>query len=59
MSARHKLNVAAGNGILLIAGVSALLCQSWTVFWLLSGVLLLGAIASGSIRSGKRGGRRR
>ena len=42
MSARHKLNQANLNGVLLIAGVIAFLFGSWEVFFLL--VVLLAAI---------------
>ena len=55
MSARHKLNQAHLNGVLLIAGVAAFLFGSWQVFLLLAVLLSLGAIMGGGIRfSGRR-----
>ena len=49
-NARHKLNASAIHGALLVAGVVALLFQSWAVFWLLVIVLLATAFMSGDIR---------
>ena len=50
MSARHKLNVSYVNGILLVAGVIAALCDSWSVFFLLAAIFAGLAIHSGDIR---------
>ena len=46
-NARHKLNASAIHGVLLVAGVVALLFQSWAVFWLLVIVLLATALHVG------------
>ena len=55
MSARHKLNQANLNGVLLVAGVAALLFGSWEIFLLLAVLLTLSAVIGGGIRlSGKR-----
>ena len=55
MSARHKLNQANLNGVLLIAGVAAFLFGAWEVFLLLAVLLTIGAIIGGGIRlSGRR-----
>jgi hypothetical protein len=54
MGARHKLNTAAINGILVVAGAIAFFCQSWTVFWVLVAILGASAIHSGDIRFGRR-----
>ncbi|QDT66658.1 hypothetical protein [Calycomorphotria hydatis] len=49
-NARHKLNAAAINGVLLVAGLIALLTQSWQIFILLLFLLLVTSTVSGSIR---------
>ncbi len=50
LSARRKLNVAAVNGAIVIAGVVGALVGSWGVFWLLLVVLLLLGLHGGDIR---------
>lgn len=50
MSARQKLNVAAINGSLIIAGTVASVAQSWLLFWGLLLFLLTTAVATGGIR---------
>ncbi len=50
MSARTKLNVAAFNGAIVVAGVVGALAQSWWVFGLLTTGLLLLAIHAGETR---------
>lgn len=55
MTARHKLNQANLNGVLLIAGGVAFLVGSWEVFFLLIVLLLIGAVLGGGIRfSGRK-----
>ncbi len=49
-TARHKLNAASINGILIVAGIVAFFGQSWTVFWLLVAILLGTSLMSGDIR---------
>ena len=34
MNAREKLNIAYVNGAIVVAGVLAMLAESWMVFWL-------------------------
>jgi hypothetical protein len=54
MNAREKLNVAYVNGALVVAGVLAMLAQSWTVFWLSLAGLVFIQLGSGGIRPSKR-----
>ncbi len=49
-TARHKLNAAVFNGILIVAGMAALLLQSWKVFLLVAAALVVGAWWAGDIR---------
>ncbi|QDU59569.1 hypothetical protein Pan216_03990 [Planctomycetes bacterium Pan216] len=49
-NARNKLNAATIQGIVLIAGVFALLTRSWIVFLLLAIVLAGTSFLSGDIR---------
>jgi uncharacterized membrane protein YgdD (TMEM256/DUF423 family) len=50
MSARHKLNAASIHGVLFIAGLIALLTESWKIFFLLTVILIGTACYSGDIR---------
>ena len=50
MGARHKLNSAALHGVLIVAGLIALVTNSWTVFCLAAAALLATAVHSGDIR---------
>ncbi len=49
-TARHKLNAASVNGILILAGLAGLLLQSWNVFVLVGVVLAVSAWCAGDIR---------
>ena len=49
-NARHKLNAATIHGILIVAGIVAILVQSWLCFWVLVAVLLGTSLMSGDIR---------
>jgi hypothetical protein len=49
-TARHKLNAATFNGILIVAGLAALLLQSWKAFVLVAIVLAVSAWSAGDIR---------
>ena len=49
-NARNKLNAAAIRGVVLVAGLLALLIGSWPIFWLLVAVLLVTSIMDGDIR---------
>ena len=54
-NARDKLNAASIRGVILVAGVVALLLKSWSIFWLLVAILLLTSVMAGDIRlNGKR-----
>ena len=50
MPAREKLNAAAIQGVLAVAGLIALVFQSWPVFWLATLAMLGTAIHAGDIR---------
>ena len=49
-NAKDKLNAASIRGTVLVAGVIALLLESWSVFWLLVAILLLTSAMAGDIR---------
>ena len=54
-NARTKLNAAAINGALAIAGLVAALAQSWTAFTVFLVILVATAALSGDIRiNGRR-----
>ena len=57
-SARHKLNSAYINGVLLISGVAGVLAQSWGVFFVVAGILTVTSICAGEIRLNKQTRRR-
>jgi hypothetical protein len=50
MSARKKLNQGYLQGSLVVAGVVGFFCQSWTVFWIATAILVASSIHSGEIR---------
>lgn len=54
MSARHKLNSAAVQGALVVGGLVGAVTGSWTACFLCAAVLVVTAIHSGGIRSGRR-----
>jgi hypothetical protein len=54
LSARHKLNVAAVNGALVIAAVIGLAATSWPVFLVVLAVLIVGSLHDGGIRPAPR-----
>ncbi|SFJ15407.1 hypothetical protein [Planctomicrobium piriforme] len=54
MSARHKLNAAAFNGCLILAGLAGLFSQSWTIFWVGLILFTFAATLSGGIRPSRR-----
>ena len=49
-TAKDKLNAASIRGVVLVAGVVALLLKSWSIFWLLVAILLLTSVMAGDIR---------
>ena len=49
-TARHKLNAATLNGILIMSTIVALLFRSWLVFVLVAAAMLLTALCAGDIR---------
>jgi len=49
-TAKDKLNAASIRGVVLVAGVVALLLKSWSIFWLLVVILLLTSVMAGDIR---------
>jgi hypothetical protein len=49
-NARRKLNAASFHGVLLVAGLIAVISGSWTVFWVLAVLLTLSAIHAGDVR---------
>lgn len=51
-NARNKLNAASVRGIVLFAGLVALVCRSWMIFWFLMVVLLAASCLAGDIRAG-------
>lgn len=56
-NARNKLNAAAVNGVLIVAGFVGLATESWRVFCVVALVLVISAALAGDIRG--KGGRRR
>ena len=54
MGARHKLNSAALNGALIVAGLVAFVTQSWVAFCIAAVALLATAVHSGDIRWTRR-----
>jgi hypothetical protein len=50
MGARQRLNAAAVHGVLLIAGLVALLSGSWTAFAIIAVALIATSLHSGDIR---------
>ena len=54
-TARHKLNAANVNGILILASLAGLLLQSWKVFLFVAVVLAASAFWAGDIRMEGRG----
>lgn len=52
--ARNKLNAASIRDVVLVAGLVALLCQSWQIVWILVAVLLVPSVLVGDIRLGSR-----
>lgn len=54
MSARNKLNQAYVNGALLIAGVCGAIGQSWSVFTVVAGLLLVLNVLFDEIRFARR-----
>ena len=54
MGARHKLNVAAVNGCLLLAGLVGLVTQSWWAFGAALLVFVALAYHAGDIRPDRR-----
>ena len=55
MGARQKLNHAFFTGSVLLAGAAGALAQSWAVFFVALGVLLLSNLYLREIRPGRRG----
>jgi hypothetical protein len=53
VSARTKLNIAAVNGVVVIAAIVGWLFGSWPIFLLTAGVLVAMAVHSGDIRPGR------
>jgi hypothetical protein len=49
-TARHKLNGAYFLGALLIAGLVGAMFESWTVFMIAAGVLIMSSVHDGDIR---------
>ena len=49
-TARHKLNGAYLLGALLIAGLAGAMFESWMVFMIAAGVLIVTSIHDGNIR---------
>ena len=54
MNAREKLNIAYVNGALVVAGVLAMLAESWMVFWLSLIGLVIVHLGTGGIRPSNR-----
>ena len=50
MGARTKLNVAVINGSLVIAAVVGIAFGSWSAFWLVAILLVVGNFYAGAIR---------
>jgi len=57
-TARHKLNGAYVNGVLLISGVIGVMPQSWGVFLDVAGILTFSSHIAGEIRLNKQNRRR-
>jgi hypothetical protein len=57
MGARTKLNIAAINGSLVIGAVAGLALESWSAFWGVTILLVVGNLCAGAIRP--TGSRRR
>ena len=49
-NAKDKLNAASIRGVVLFAGVVAVLLKSWSIFWLLVAILLATSVIAGDIR---------
>jgi len=49
-TARNKINAAAVRGAFIVAGLIALVVESWPLFWLMVAVFLGTALLDGSIR---------
>ena len=54
MGARQELNVAAFNGCLVIPAALSLVGRSWAAFLVAPAVLMVGVVATGAIRIGRR-----
>ncbi len=54
MGARHKLNGSAVNGIVIVAGLIALVTGSGTVFGIAVVVLFVTSVIAGDIRLSSR-----
>ena len=54
MTAREKLNAASVNGSLIVAAIAGCIAESWTVFLLVAGILLMLAVHCGDIRTSPR-----
>jgi hypothetical protein len=52
MSARTKLNMVNMNAALLIGAVLGAITESWLVFFLTTGAMIVGDFHSGDIRLG-------
>ena len=50
MGARQRLNAASINGAAIVATVLGMICESWTVFFLVLALLVWGAFCSRDIR---------
>ncbi len=55
MGARQKLNAVAIQGCLILSGIIGLVCQSWLIFLITSGVLIGSSLAGGDIRPNRHG----
>jgi hypothetical protein len=55
VSARQKLNNSYFNGALILAAIVGIVAQSWGIFLVVLGVLLVGSLCSGEIRLRPRG----
>ena len=47
-----KIGLPDYGSLGLVAGLVALLCQSWQIFWILVAVLLVTSVLAGDIRLG-------
>lgn len=50
MGARKRLNIIAFYTSLILAAIIGGACQSWTVFYVVAGVLIVGSLYAGDIR---------